>query len=187
MKMRKDIDYWKQRFITGSDEVTLKSLSEEPNSPSYSTLKKISMRELWVDQRKRYRNQTLISVPEVKEAAKRAEQVIDLVDMLCRHARAAKLLGEKAIEALKALDSSKLKPADIAQFIRIAVEIERLTEGLATVRLAESSTVQVEVNNNQISAEVVNLIRQQIYGLPPKDSFKEIDGQEIEANNKSEI
>jgi hypothetical protein len=130
---------WKKRFVSGGDEVTLKWLSEQPGAPSYSSLRKRSAPkwEDWEEQRKNYREQvdTLATVhPDVQQTTARVEKIIDTAEMLTRHMKAARLVGQKAILAMQATDPASLKPTEALAWMKFAIEAERLTEGMATAR-----------------------------------------------------
>jgi hypothetical protein len=134
-----DWDYWRRRFVSGGDEVSLRWLSEQPGAPSYSSLRKRSAPkwEDWEEQRRNYRKNkgTLASIaPDAKEAVQAAARLVDTAEMLSRHIRAARLIGQKAIQAMQATDPATLKPSEALAWMKFAIEAERLTEGLATQR-----------------------------------------------------
>jgi hypothetical protein len=54
--------------------------------------------------------------------------------MLTRHIKAARLAGQKALQAMQATDPATLKPQEALAWLKFAVEAERLAEGLATER-----------------------------------------------------
>lgn len=129
-----DWDKWRRVYVVGDDTVTLPSIAAIPGAPSLPSLKRVSASELWADQRKRYRTErdTVAAV----SVANRVEQIIDAAEMLAQHASAARLLRQKALEAIERIGVEALKPADAIAWLKLAIEIERLTEGLATERQA---------------------------------------------------
>ena len=132
-----DWDYWRNKFVTGADSVTLKKLSEVPGAPAYQTLKNRANKESWGELRKRYEYQksTMAAAqPGVAETVATAQKIIDSVEMLTRHSHAARFIGGLGIKALKAKDPEKISGRDAIALIKLGVEIERLTEGLATQR-----------------------------------------------------
>jgi hypothetical protein len=134
---RIDWDSWRRKFIQGPDTLTIKALSEYTGAPAYQTLRNRSSKEDWVSQRKRYRdNLSTISdtVPDAQQVASRVEKIIDSAEMLTRHSKAAKLIGSIALKAFQTYDPATLKPSEATQMMKLAVEVERITEGLATER-----------------------------------------------------
>ena len=134
-----DWKQWRDRFISGGDEVTLRWLSEQPGAPSYSSIRKRSApsNEDWEEQRRNYRNNldTLAATsPDAQAAARRVSKIIDSAEMMTRHSKAAKLIGSIALKAFQSYDPASLKPSEATAMMKLAVEVERLTEGLATQR-----------------------------------------------------
>ena len=132
-------DIWRRRFVTGDDTVTLVWLSEQPGAPSYSSIRKRSAPkwEDWEAQRRNYRKNlgTIASLsPDAKEAAEQVTKLVDTAEMFSRHIKAARLAGSKALQALQMTDPATLKPREALDWLKFAVEAERLTEGLATQR-----------------------------------------------------
>jgi len=129
-----DWDYWRHKYISGGDEVTLRSLAQLPGSPTYETLKNRSSKESWAEQRKRYIRERMTleaTQPGIQETVEQAARIIDAAEMLTRHMKAARLVGQKALQAMQMTDPSTLKPSDAINWIRWAVEAERLVEGMA--------------------------------------------------------
>lgn len=85
-----------------------------------------------------------------------AAQLQDVVRMNKRHADTAQALVGKAVQALAAIEVSKLRPADIARFIEIGARIERLARGEVTERAEHvgpaGGPVQVEVTDPETAA-----------------------------------
>lgn len=134
---RIDWNYWRLQYVSGADDLTLEALSREPGAPALNTLKKRSSRECWADQRKQFRHQSDTIAhhdAHLQSAAQKIEKIVDTAEMLTRHSKAAKLIGSIAIKAFQSYNPSKLKPSEATQMMKLAIEIERLTEGLATER-----------------------------------------------------
>jgi hypothetical protein len=151
MATKIDWSYWRHRFVTGDDTVTYRLLSEQPGAPAYATIKTVASKEDWTDQRKRYRYQQTTAVaiqPGVKETAEQVTKLVDTAEMFSRHIKAARLAGQKAIQAMQQTDPATLKPEQALAWLKFAVEAERLTEGLATQRqevdLAGLSNAELE-------------------------------------------
>jgi hypothetical protein len=132
-----DWNYWRHKYVSGEDSLTLKALSDIQGSPAYITIRKRSAAEDWDDQRKRFRNSRdtqAIHSEQAEQATARVEKIIDTAEMLTRHMKAARLVGQKAILAMQATDPATLKPAEALAWMKFAIEAERLTEGMATQR-----------------------------------------------------
>lgn len=138
MANKHDWDYWRHKFVGGDDSVTLKSLSEAQNAPSYDALRKRSSRESWDEQRKRFRHsrdtQAIHKVAENEQVAAKVQQLIDFAEMSSRHMKAFRLAGSKAIAKLNSVEAETLTVREALDLIKWAVDGERLTEGLATQR-----------------------------------------------------
>lgn len=135
MGSRVDWDYWRQKYVTG--DMLLKDLAEGHNAPAFKTLRNKSSEEDWPGQRRRFqdmkRTQALL-VPDVQQTVETAKKIIDSAEMLTQHNQIAKALLSKGIEGIKTLDPSKMRPVDIAHFLKLGIDVQRLTEGLATQR-----------------------------------------------------
>jgi hypothetical protein len=146
-----DWDKWRLRYVGGEDSLTLDALSQEPGAPALNTLKKRSSKESWTEQRKRFRHQRdTIAHHDAHLAAAASEvtKLIDTAEMLTRHMKALKMIGGKGLAAINALDPNDLKPTEALNYIKFAIEGERLTEGLATERQdvsIDSSIQTIEV------------------------------------------
>ena len=130
-----DWDFWRHKFVTGNQ--SLKEMSEGHGAPAFKTLRNKSSAEDWPSQRKRYKDiegtQTAIN-PDVQATVARVEKIIDAAEMLTRHMQAARLVGQKAIQAMRSTDPATLKPETALSWLKWAVDAERMTEGLATER-----------------------------------------------------
>lgn len=137
MATRIDWDYWRIKFVQGPDDLDLKRLSEYSDAPAYSSLRNRSSKEDWPDQRKRYRanlSTVASTVPDVKATAQQVTKIIDAAEMLTQHNMLAKAFISKAAEGLQHLRPATMKPSEIAAFAKLGVDIQRITEGLATQR-----------------------------------------------------
>ncbi len=134
---RIDWDKWRLKYVSGPDSYTLEALSKEPGAPALNTLKKVSSRESWTEQRKRFRHQTDTMAHHdavVDAAADKVSKIIDTAEMLTRHNSIATGLLAKGAAALSQLDPSTLKPTEIAQFLKMGIDVQRIIEGMATER-----------------------------------------------------
>lgn len=154
---RVDWDYWRNKFVTS--DLTLTELSEGHNAPAFKTLRNQSSKENWPEQRKRYRDmlgtQTAVS-PDVKATVDQVKKIIDSAEMLTQHLRIFKLVKGKAIEKISKIDPIDLAPREALDYLKWAIDGERLLEGLATQRSEVSgpngSELIVNVNRNVINA-----------------------------------
>lgn len=141
---RKPIDWdkWRGQFVRGNDDVTIAALAECEGAPALQTLRNKSSKEGWFEQRKRYRCEVQErgavhfsgTKEEVADAIDRTIKIVDAAEMLTRHNRLAKALIGVAAKGLKHLDPKKLKPNEIANLAKLGIDVQRITEGLATER-----------------------------------------------------
>jgi hypothetical protein len=144
MAARIDWNEWRLKYVSGGDEVTLEALSKAPGAPALNTLKKRSSRESWAEQRERFRHQRDTIAHHdatVMAAASEVKKIIDAAEMLTRHAQLSKLMGAIAAYELSQIRQKQqhnaptgLEASDVMRFAKLAMESERLTEGLATQR-----------------------------------------------------
>jgi hypothetical protein len=137
MPARVDWDNWRTKFIKGPDDLDLKRLSEYTGAPAHQSLRNRSSAEDWPNQRRRYRDSlgTQSSThPDVQATVAHAQKIIDSAEMLTRHMQAARLVGQKAILAMKATDPTTLKPGEALALLKWAIDAERMVEGMATDR-----------------------------------------------------
>ena len=142
---RVDWEHWKKLYVTGDDSVTFLSLSKMEGAPAFSTINnkacppKKSGEPSWAELRKRYRQQQLqegvgkegVRVG-VAEAIQKAEQIIDRAEMLAQHNILARKMLSIAGQAMKAMDPASLKPSDVEKFLKLGIDVQRTTEGMAT-------------------------------------------------------
>jgi len=137
MANKHDWEKWRRFYVVGGDDVTLPTIAMIPGAPSLPSLKRVCAAELWADQRKRFRlgrDTEVLRDDTAVSAAEQITRIVDTAEMLTRHIKACRLVGQKAIQAMQATDPATLKPADALAWLKFAVELERLTEGLATQR-----------------------------------------------------
>lgn len=149
MPARVDWDNWRTKFIKGPDDLDLKRLSEYSGAPAYQSLRNRSSLEDWPGQRRRYRDtlSTQASThPDVQATTAQVEKIIDTAEMLTRHMRAAKMVGQKGLQAIQMIDPATLKPAEALAMLKFAIEAERLTEGMATQKHVENNNDDLTVN-----------------------------------------
>lgn len=159
-----DWDYWRQKFVTSN--VTLKEMSEGHNAPAFKTLRNKSSSEDWPSQRQKFRDMKrtqAATLPDVQQTADQVKKIIDSAEMLTRHAQLSKLIGSIAAHEFKLLrrkqeagEATGLKPNDIAALAKLAIESERLTEGLATERQEQSGNLGLNVNVTRRVVDALN-------------------------------
>lgn len=154
-----DWNYWKHRYVTGDDSVTLELLSKTPNAPKLNTLKKRSSEESWLEQRKTFRNQAAtIATNDAtgQEAIRQTQQLVDAAEMIARHVKLARALQGIAAEALqkKMITAEDLNPRDLLSWLNQGVQMERLALDLATSRIA----VEAKVDFSTLSDEQLERI-----------------------------
>ena len=61
-----DWSYWREKYVSGTDALTLEAVSVIPGAPSLPTLKRRSTKEAWAEQRKQFRYQvdTMVSTKD---------------------------------------------------------------------------------------------------------------------------
>lgn len=142
-----DWEYWRHRFITG--EMSLKQLSEGLNAPAFKTLRNKSSAEDWPSQREKFRDmqrtQAVAVVPDVRQTVDEVKKIVDAAEMLTRHNQVAKLLISQGVQALKDRDPAKISDRDALAMLKAGIEIQRLTEGLATERQTVTHDGGVEI------------------------------------------
>jgi len=112
-----DWEEYRRRYLNGE---SLESLAQD--GPPLALLRARAAAEGWKEQRKRFKRDP-------------NQQLVDTAEMLARHARWARILGQLGIRALEARDPSSLRPSEALQLVKLAVEIERLVEGQASSRV----------------------------------------------------
>ena len=151
-----DWDYWRLKFVSGDDSVTLRALSEIQNAPAYISLRKRSSKESWDEQRKRFRYERdtkVIQAATSESAVSRVEKFVDSAEMMTRHLGAARMIGSKALQAFKMMPPEKIKPSEAVAMMKLAVEIERITEGLATERQETNIGFNTPINIRVVGGE----------------------------------
>lgn len=142
-------DQWREKYITGSDEVTLKFLSEQPGSPSLISFKKRAAEEKWTDKRREYRIIQLTGVlapppkkepppppskpsiasrdsPESRRAiSAAAEKVIRFSKMLDDRARVAHQLMMVAARQAMRIGPENWTARDCAQFYQMGARVQK--------------------------------------------------------------
>lgn len=166
-----DWNYWKEKYVTGGDEVTLDALANTPDAPKLDTLKKRSIKESWVEQRKQFRRQMHkvhkaidLKVEEAVDA--QVDRLIDLAETIARHIRMSKKLQQIADSAMDSIDPSTLEPRDIVAWVKAGAELERLAIGLST------SKTDINVDVTAMSDEQLELI---IAGEANLDEFLQLN------------
>jgi len=113
------------------------------NSGATSRLNEWSKKNHWVERATDY--------DEYIDTIKRFKNEEAIIEMSERHARESQLFQDKAIERLKSLEISELKPQDLIKYYDIAVKIERLSRGVPTENIKREEVK--EVNDYVITPE----------------------------------
>lgn len=146
MAARYDWDYFRHKYVTGEDAVTLDFLSSQPNAPSLHRLKIKSSEQSWAEQRKTFRNQAATIATQgatAQEATRQTQQLVDAAEMIARHIKLARALQSIATEALqkKVVTAEDLNARDILAWLNQGVQMERLALDLATARVAVEAKI----------------------------------------------
>lgn len=147
-----DWGYWKYKYVSGGDEITLEALSRLANAPKLNTLKKQSTEGLWKEERRKFREQAASVAAQAaisQEAVRQTQQILDAAEVLTRHLQMAKALQAIAAQRLKEFRPSDLTAKELVSWISTATNIERLALGLAT----ERKEVDVKIDLSQLSDE----------------------------------
>ncbi|MCC5640359.1 hypothetical protein LC593_31905 [Nostoc sp. CHAB 5844] len=147
-----DWDYWRYKYVSGDEAVTLEVLSRSPNAPGLRALKTRSTQESWVEQRKAFRHQAIAKVTEsatAQQALHQTQQLVDAAEAIARHIKLAKALQSLAASRIKNLSPTELSVKDLLQFIKEGTNIERLAIGLST----ERTEVDVKIDFSALSDE----------------------------------
>lgn len=148
MASKIDWDYWRHKYVAGDDSVTLDHLSNLPNAPKLSTLKKQAARGLWREHRKTFRNHVGTRVAQstsAQQAITQIQQLVDAAEIITQHLQLAKTMREIATKRLS--DPIVLSARDLVSWVKTAADIERLAMGLAT----EKTEVDVNIDLSQLS------------------------------------
>ena len=84
-------------------------------------------------------------VPDVRQTVDEVKKIVDAAEMLTRHNQVAKLLISQGVQALKDRDPAKINDRDALAMLKAGIEIQRLTEGLATERQTVTHDGGVEI------------------------------------------
>ena len=136
--------HWRKEFVQGGDEITLTALAKRAHSPAIQTLRNKSAAEGWEEQRKRYRreleNRGAYDAakgeikPEIAAVIDHTNKIIDRAEMLTQHNAIAKGLLNLAAQGIRAADGAKLKPSEFLQMAKVAIDMQRTIEGMATTK-----------------------------------------------------
>jgi hypothetical protein len=95
-----------------------------------------------------------------------AERFVQVREMLERHAMIAKNFQAKVIQRLQTLNADDLTPTQVAQWLEVAVKIERLAYGATTENVgltpetnAGADAPAGDMEGEELAAEVVELLR----------------------------
>ena len=152
-----DWDYWRHKYVSGDDSVTLEWPSKLPNSPVFGTLKNRASQESWAKQRENYRLQkmTLVTTdPAAIQAAEQVSKLVDMAEMITRQSSIAKGFQVLAARWLKQANPEDLDGNKAIAMFRDAAKVEQLLAGLAT----EHSKTEIDVTKLS-DAELDRIIR----------------------------
>jgi len=152
-----DWEYLRHKYVSGDDSVTFAYLASQPNAPKVNTIKKRSMVESWVEQRKVFRNQAATRVAEsavAQSAIAQTQQLIDAAEVITRHLQMAKALHSLAARRLRDFRPEELNAKDLVSWVNAATNIERLAMGLSTDR----KEVNVSIDLATLSDEELEAI-----------------------------
>jgi hypothetical protein len=124
---RYDWDYYRHKYVTGGENVTLESLSNQPNAPKLNTLAIRSGKENWAAQKREYLNQVSTKALESSSSTE--------AEVAARHVKIARSLQAKALARLQQMKPDELSPRDLLAFLKDATEIERKALGLEQLTL----------------------------------------------------
>lgn len=159
MTARYDWDYFRHRYVTGDDAVTLDFLSSQPNAPSLHRLKIKSSEQTWTEQRKQFRNQAATITAQgavAQEAIQQTQKLVDAAEVIARHlklARALQTVGATALQK-ELITAEDLNPRDVLAWITQGIQIERLACDMAT------SKTDISVDFSKLSDEQLERIAQ---------------------------
>lgn len=143
----------RDEYAAGGDDVTLELLTEKYGCYP-TTMRNRAGREGWGDMRRQFRDKVAAKTAE-KASSKEAE-------IRARHIGMAKLLMEKAIRGLKALDPDDLSPSEFRLYIKDAAEIERKAAGIPDAHEVKA------IISEKLSNEVEAFIEELESKLPPE-------------------
>jgi len=152
-----DWEYLRHKYVSGDDSVTMEFLSQLPNAPHITTLKRHSAKELWPEQRRSYRYQTAAKVADsatTQAAIAQTQQLIDAAEVITRHLQMAKALHSLAARRLRDFRPEELNAKDLVSWVNAATNIERLAMGLSTDR----KEVNVSIDLATLSDEELEAI-----------------------------
>lgn len=152
-----DWDYWRYRYVTGEDALTLEALSHTPGAPSLDTLKRYSRLESWPEQRKRFRHQAATIAVEdatAQEAVRQVQKLFEASEVVTRHLQLAKALQTIAAKRLRNMDPEELTPKEAVAWIQKGTQLERLAIGLAT----DKTEIELIIDYNSLSDEQLQRI-----------------------------
>lgn len=146
MAKRFNWEVWRELFVRGRDDVTLKSISTGHDAPSYDTLRKRAVRENWQKQREEFRHNTTTKTREI---------VVDsLAQVKARQASLGKSFMTLAVQALSAMpkapeDLAKMKVGDIVALAQLGADLELRAMGIELYDLTRGSIGDVTKLTNQ--------------------------------------
>lgn len=158
--------YFRHKYVSGDESVTLSSLSELPNAPTLGTLKNRSRRDSWAEQRKQYHNQVVSRAAETvtaHDAIAQSQKLVDAAELITRHVKLSRVMQQIVAKRLVDIkeNPNQLTPRDLVAWLNAATAIERLAYGLATESKEYSHSIDV---TSLSDAQLESLIQ----GQPPE-------------------
>lgn len=165
-----DHGYWKNVYL--ASELTLQELSCEPNAPTYGTLRKWAMASHpendnigWKEQRENNGVQPInseipgvrIAVDKIDMAIEKGSQLLDRLEIIERHGKAAKGLGAKALTVIKNTPVDQIKITDAIALLKLAFDREDRLMSIvphSADSLAELALVQ-EISGGELARAVL--------------------------------
>jgi hypothetical protein len=157
MATKVDWEKWRKIYVTGDDDLTLAALSRHQSAPSLDGLKKVSIREGWVEQRKQFRHQIdnkVLKSATTQRVVDHVERLIDVAEIQTRHIKLAKSMQSRVAASLQDMQQkgTVLSPRDAATWLKIATDLERLAVGLVTHRTEVVATDVTALTDEELQA-----------------------------------
>lgn len=134
-----DWPYWRNKFVTGDDDLSLQRLSELPEAPALQSIKNRSSKESWYEQRKAFRRAVAVEADKAIAAGDvtgktlaKVDALIDAAETITRHVKLARKMQSLVVQRLRDMKPNELSPRDLIAFINASTAIERLALGMAT-------------------------------------------------------
>lgn len=164
---RHNWEIYKDRFVRGGDDVTLKSLSDGSNAPAHDTLRKRAAQECWQKQREEFRHN---STTKTRERA--AESV---AEVRSRHADLGKAMTGFGVIIMNTLKDKKLEELtirDAVRLLQVGADIERRALGMDTFNLDLRQLEDVTRLSDQEIEDLKSEIQRILFGFNQPDKLR---------------